>query len=54
MFRDITLVGSKLADPAEGEEPVRFFYENKLHVAVNECRWEMGAGGRDEVGISSG
>lgn len=48
VFKDITLVGSLIADPAEAEEFIRFFHENKLHVAVKEWKMEQAEEMRQE------
>lgn len=48
VFKDIKLVGSLIADPAEGEEFIRFFHENKLHVAVKEWKMEQAEEMRQE------
>jgi D-arabinose 1-dehydrogenase-like Zn-dependent alcohol dehydrogenase len=48
VFKDIILIGSLIADPAEGEGFIRFFHENKLHVAVKEWKMEQAEEMRQE------
>lgn len=40
IYKDITLVGSLVADTAEAQELVSLFHRNQLHVEVKEWRLE--------------
>ena len=56
IYKDITLVGSLIADTADAQAFIQLFHENKLHVEVKEWKLEQAEQMRQEylTGKSNG
>ena len=56
IYKDITLVGSLIADTADAQAFIQLFHENKLHVEVKEWKLEQAEQMRQEylAGKSNG